>query len=113
MTAPAPQAVTSPGARTPGPYRPPRCRSGPKNVLSFNPAAAYISLTRHAIMASFRADAARCAIPNAKKISWLQACCHPDLAIGELWLAGIGWAVVAFVAGVLYFRQAETRYGRG
>lgn len=43
----------------------------------------------------------------------MQAYCHPDIATGELWLAGIGWAVVIIVAGVLYFWQAETRYGRG
>src|ERR1700760_2346509 len=92
-----------------------------KNVLSFNPAAVYISLTRYAIMATYRADApgakpydaARCAIFNAKKIPSLQAYCHPDIATSELWLAGVGWAVVILVAGVVYFWQAETRYGRG
>ena len=92
-----------------------------KNVLSFNPAAVYISLTRYAIMATFRADApgakpydaARCAIFAVKKTPSLQAYCHPDFATSELWLAGAGWAVVTLVAGVLYFWQAETRYGRG
>ena len=92
-----------------------------KNVLSFNPAAVCISLTRYAIMATFRADApgarpydaARCAIFTAEKIPAMQAYCHPDIATGELWLAGIGWAVVILVAGALYFWQAETRYGRG
>jgi hypothetical protein len=39
---------------------------------------------------------------------------EPDrLATGERWLADAGWAVVTLVAGVLYFWQAETRYGRG
>ena len=92
-----------------------------KNVLSFNPAAVYISLTRYAIMATFRAnapgakpyDAARCAIFAVKKTPSLQAYCHPDFATSELWLAGVGWAVVTLVAGVLFFWQAETRYGRG
>ena len=92
-----------------------------KNVISFNPAAVYISLTRYAIMATIRADApgakpynaARCAIFNAKKIPALQAYCHPDILPSQLWLAGLGWAIVALVAGVLYFWQAETRYGRG
>jgi len=92
-----------------------------KNVLSFNPAAVYISLSRYAIMATYRADApgakpydaARCAIFNAKKTPSLQAYCHPDIATSELWLAGFGWAAVILVAGVLYFWQAETRYGRG
>ena len=92
-----------------------------KNVISFNPAAVYISLTRYAIMATFRADApgakpynaARCAIFNAKKIPALQAYCHPDILPSQLWLAGLGWAIITLVAGVLYFWQAETRYGRG
>jgi teichoic acid transport system permease protein len=92
-----------------------------KNVISFNPAAVYISLSRYAIMATIRADApgakpynaARCAIFNAKKIPALQAYCHPDILPSQLWLAGLGWAIVTLAAGVLYFWQAETRYGRG
>jgi teichoic acid transport system permease protein len=92
-----------------------------KNVLSFNPAAVYISLTRYAIMATYRADApgaqpynaARCAIFNARKIPSMQAYCHPDITTGQLWLAGAGWAIVTLVAGVVFFWQAETRYGRG
>jgi teichoic acid transport system permease protein len=92
-----------------------------KNVLSFNPAAVYISLTRNALMATFRNDApgakpynaARCAVFMAKKTPELQAYCHPDFTVGQLWLAGAGWAVVTLAAGVLFFWQAETRYGRG
>ena len=92
-----------------------------KNVLSLNPAAVYISLTRYAIMSTQRNDApgaqpynaAKCAIFNAKKIPALQAYCHPTTTTSELWLAGIGWAVVTLVVGVVYFWQAETRYGRG
>jgi len=92
-----------------------------KNVLSFNPAAVYISLTRFAVMSSYRADApgaqpynaARCAIFTVTKTPSMQAYCHPDITTSELWLAGVGWAVVMLVAGVLYFWQAETRYGRG
>ena len=92
-----------------------------KNVISFNPAAVYISLTRYAIMYTIRADApgaqpynaARCALFNLKKIPAMQAYCHPDITISQLWLAGLGWAIVTLVAGVLYFWQAETRYGRG
>jgi len=92
-----------------------------KNVLSLNPAAVYISLTRYAIMYTDRADApgakpfnaVKCAMFNAKKIPELQAYCHPDVVISELWLSGIGWAVVTLVVGVVFFWQAETRYGRG
>jgi len=32
---------------------------------------------------------------------------------GELWLAGAGWAIVTLAVGVLYFWQAQARYGRG
>ena len=92
-----------------------------KNVLSLNPAAVYISLTRNAIMSSYRNDApgaqpfnaAKCAVFTAKKIPELQAYCHPDVVISELWLSGIGWAVVTLVVGVVFFWQAEARYGRG
>jgi teichoic acid transport system permease protein len=92
-----------------------------KNVLSFNPAAVYISLTRYAIMSTYRNDApgaqpynaAKCAIFNAKKIPALQAYCHPTTTTSELWLAGLGWAVVTLAVGVVFFWQAETRYGRG
>jgi teichoic acid transport system permease protein len=92
-----------------------------KNVLSLNPAAVYISLTRNAIMSSYRNDApgaqpfnaAKCAVFTAKKIPDLQAYCHPDVLTSELWLAGIGWAVVTLMVGVVFFWQAETRYGRG
>jgi teichoic acid transport system permease protein len=92
-----------------------------KDVLSVNPAAVYISLTRYAIMATIRTDApgakpynaAQCALFTTKKTPALQAYCHPGIVPRELWLAGIGWAVVALVFGVFYFWQAETRYGRG
>ena len=92
-----------------------------KQVLELNPAAVYISLTRYAIMASQRAyapgakpyNAALCAAFDAKKTPALQAYCHPDVLNSQLWLAGVGWAVVTLVAGVIFFWQAETRYGRG
>jgi teichoic acid transport system permease protein len=92
-----------------------------KQLLELNPAAVYISLMRYAIMASQRAyapgakpyNAAMCAAFEAKKTPPLQAYCHPDVLTSEVWLAGIGWAVVALVAGVIFFWRAETRYGRG
>jgi teichoic acid transport system permease protein len=92
-----------------------------KDVLSVNPAAVYISLTRFAIMATQRADApgakpynaGECALFGSKKIPALQAYCHPGIGTGELWLAAAGWAVVALAVGVVFFWQAETRYGRG
>ncbi len=92
-----------------------------KDLLSVNPAAVYISLTRYAIMSSQRAsapgskpyNAGKCALFNAKKIPALQAYCHADITNGELWLAGAGWAVVILAVGIVFFWRAETRYGRG
>jgi teichoic acid transport system permease protein len=92
-----------------------------KNVLSLNPAAVYITLTRYAIMATQRIDApgaqpfnaGKCAAFTATKSPPLQAFCHPTFATSELWLAGVGWAVVTLAVGVVFFWQAETRYGRG
>src|SRR6202047_5227881 len=90
-----------------------------KNVLSLNPAAVYISLTRYAIMYTYRADApgaqpfnaAKCAVFTAKKIPDLQAYCHPDVVTSELWLAGIGWAIVTLVVGVVVFWLVENVEG--
>ena len=92
-----------------------------KDALTVNPAAVYISLTRYAIMATERTNApgakpynaAACAEFNAKHIPALQAYCHGGIPIGDLWIAGFGWAVVTLVFGVWFFWQAETRYGRG
>jgi len=92
-----------------------------KDVISLNPAAVYITLTRYAIMYTQRAyapgakpyNAANCAIFNVKKIPAMQAYCHPVTTTSELWLAAVGWAVVTLAVGVVFFWQAETRYGRG
>src|ERR1700678_3299722 len=92
-----------------------------KGVLSLNPAAVYISLIRYAIMSTYRDDApgaqpynaAKCAIFNATKTPGLQAYCHSSIQVGDLWVAGLGWAIVTLLVGVVYFWQAETRYGRG
>jgi teichoic acid transport system permease protein len=92
-----------------------------KDLISLNPAAVYISLTRYALMWTQRAytpgaqpyNMAKCALFNSKKIPALQAYCHPITTTNELWLAALVWAVVTLVAGVLFFWQAETRYGRG
>ena len=92
-----------------------------KQILELNPAAVYISLMRYAIMASQRADAPgakpynalECAKFNATKIPELQAYCHATTTTSDLWLAGLGWAVVTLIVGVLFFWQAETKYGRG
>ena len=92
-----------------------------KDVLSLNPAAVYISLTRYSIMATERQyapgakpyNAAACKLFSVTKNPPLQAYCHPIVQINELWIAGVAWALIALAAGVLYFWQAETKYGRG
>jgi teichoic acid transport system permease protein len=92
-----------------------------KDVISLNPAAIYISLARYALMYTQRAyapgakpyNAAACALFQTKHIPALQAYCHPTTSISELWLAGVGWAVLTLVVGAVFFWQAETRYGRG
>jgi teichoic acid transport system permease protein len=92
-----------------------------KDIISLNPAAVYISLARYAIMATQRTDApgakpynaGLCAEFHAKLNPPLQAYCHASITTSDLWLAGIGWAVVTLIVGVLFFWQAETKYGRG
>jgi teichoic acid transport system permease protein len=92
-----------------------------KDVLSLNPAAVYISLTRYAIMYTQRAyapgaqpyNAMKCALYSKTKSPPLYAYCHPTVVTSELWLAGVGWAVVTLLVGVVFFWQAEARYGRG
>ena len=41
------------------------------------------------------------------------AYCHPTITTHQLWISGVCWAVVARVAGVLLFWEAEPRSGRG
>ena len=48
-------------------------------------------------------------VPNAI----LQAYCHPVVTNNDLWLAAVGWGLGFFVLGVIFFWQAESKYGRG
>jgi len=91
-------------------------------ILQINPAAVYISLVRNAILKTERLawpgsqpyNAAKCALYDKKgKNLEFSAYCHGSVTINQLWLWGIGWAVLALVVGFLFFWQAETRYGRG
>jgi teichoic acid transport system permease protein len=43
----------------------------------------------------------------------LQAYCHAIVTNNELWMAAIGWGVVFFVVGIVFFWRAEHLYGRG
>ncbi|UUN30420.1 ABC transporter permease [Streptomyces sp. FIT100] len=60
-------------------------------VLMYNPAAVYMDLIRFALIDGY--DSSN--LPS------------------HVWLAGLLWAVLAGVAGFVYFWKAEERYGRG
>jgi teichoic acid transport system permease protein len=92
-------------------------------LLQINPAAVYIGLVRNSILQSQRIgwpgskpySAGNCALYHTGKKAYLEysAYCHGVVQMNELWLWGIGWAIVALVVGFVFFWQAETRYGRG
>jgi teichoic acid transport system permease protein len=125
-----------------------------KQVLSLNPFAVYISLTRVAFMDSYRTNSAGNQPYNAglcqqflshpgayirpgtvmpttlidpgskfsntvilpgSKISNipLQAYCHAIVTNNDLWIAAVGWSVVFFAVGIVFFWRAEHLYGRG
>jgi teichoic acid transport system permease protein len=98
-----------------------------KQVLSLNPFAVYIQLVRVAFMSSYRADSAGNKPYNARLCqifmsdpggnhnanASLQAYCHAIVTNNDLWIAGAAWAVGFFVVGLLFFWQAEHKYGRG
>jgi teichoic acid transport system permease protein len=91
-------------------------------LLQINPAAVFISLVRNAILQSQRLAAPGSKPYNARicdlyyhdsKLVYDSAYCHATITTSQLWLYGAGWAVVALVAGFVFFWEAETRYGRG
>jgi teichoic acid transport system permease protein len=100
-------------------------------VLTLNPFAVFIQLVRVAFMSTYRADSAgnapynynRCQtfinhpgvyISGTRTVNnaW-QASCHAIVTNNGLWLAAIGWGVGFFVVGLIFFWQAESKYGRG
>jgi len=48
-------------------------------------------------------------VPNVS----LQAYCHAIVTNNDLWIAAAGWGVVFFLVGIVFFWQAEAKYGRG
>jgi teichoic acid transport system permease protein len=102
-----------------------------KQILSLNPMAVYIQLVRVAFMSTYRSDSAgnqpynygRCQtfilhpgafIPGTTtpNYAW-QAYCHAIVTNSDLWLAAVCWGVGFFVVGLVFFWQAESKYGRG
>jgi hypothetical protein len=94
-------------------------------VLSLNPFAVYIQLVRVAFMSSFRSSSAGnkpysarlcqtfLSDPGGPGHAPLQAYCHAIVTNDDLWIAGAAWAVGFFVIGLVFFWQAESKYGRG
>jgi teichoic acid transport system permease protein len=91
-------------------------------ILQINPAAVYINLVRNAILATQRRAAPGSKPYNARmcdlyyhnsKLVYDSAYCHATVTTPQLWLWGLGWAIVAMLIGFVFFWQAETRYGRG
>ena len=90
-------------------------------LLSLNPPAVYISLVRVALMQSYRQNspgnqpysAAQCALFHLHKNPPLQAYCHAVVTNNDLWIAAVGWGIGFFVLGIIFFWQAESKYGRG
>lgn len=92
-------------------------------VLTLNPAAVYISLVRVSLMRTYREDApgnqpynaAKCDLfhKNPGKYGHLQPFCHAIATNPDLWFAAVGWGVAFLVVGVVFFWQAESKYGRG
>jgi teichoic acid transport system permease protein len=98
-----------------------------KQVLSLNPFAVYIQLVRVGFMSSYRADSAGNK-PYNKQLcdtflhdpggnhganASLQAYCHAIVTNNDLWIAAFGWGIGIFVVGLIFFWQAESKYGRG
>ena len=97
-------------------------------VLSLNPFAVYISLVRVGFMSSYRTDMPGNA-PYSKTLCTtflnhqgslngepdygLLAHCQAMVTNNDLWIAAVGWGVVFFLVGIVFFWQAEHQYGRG
>ena len=92
-------------------------------VLTLNPPAVFISLSRVSFMSTYRANspgnapynAASCALFKADpgKHIPLQATCQAIVTNDQLWVAALVWGLGFFLVGLLFFWQAENKYGRG
>ena len=102
-----------------------------KQVLSLNPPAVFIQLFRVALMRTYRQNSAGNApynqahctaflkqpghpIPGTStpNYAW-QAACHAIVTNNDLWIAAVCWGVAFFAVGIVFFWQAENKYGRG
>ncbi|MEV5575594.1 ABC transporter permease [Spirillospora sp. NPDC052269] len=67
-------------------------------ILKANPGYVYVELSRHTLLGDYR--------------HYVHHKLHMH-STAELWIWAVIWAVVALVAGFLFFFRAEERYGRG
>ena len=73
-------------------------------------AGKYVPLPSHtAVVDGYTVIGHHQVVPNAI----LQAYCHAVITNNDLWLAAVGWGLGFFVLGVIFFWQAESKYGRG
>jgi teichoic acid transport system permease protein len=92
-------------------------------ILLINPAAIYISLLRSALLLSDRQsqpgsqpfDYGKCQlfVHDKQHHPYDSAFCHGYVSPHFYWLMGTGWALLALVAGFIFFWRAEAKYGRG
>ena len=94
-------------------------------ILELNPFAVYIQLVRVGFMSSYRTNSAGNKPYNARLCQVFmkdpggpghyayQAYCHPLVTNNDLWIAAAGWGIGFFVIGLVFFWQAENKYGRG
>lgn len=81
-------------------------------LLAANPAAVYIDLVRNMVMDTYPDPPPAAVIEAAGK----NPADYTDTmvySVQQLWLFGVGWAVLFFVVGFLIFWRAEEKYGRG
>jgi teichoic acid transport system permease protein len=72
---------------------------GLRHIVQANPASVYMELVRHAMIPSIYSKQH---YPHN----------HLDLP-PHVWALAVGWAIVAFVVGYVFFWKAEEEYGRG
>ena len=73
-------------------------------------AGKYVPLPSHtAVVDGYTAVGHLKVVPNAV----LQAYCPAVITNNDLWIAAVGWGLGFLVLGIIFFWQAESKYGRG
>jgi teichoic acid transport system permease protein len=92
-------------------------------LMQVNPAALYITMMRLAFLQTQRESAPGSAPGNrilcdkwpghTNASLYLSRFCPAIVDPSHYWYFAVGWALLAIVAGFIFFWRAETRYGRG